>query len=274
VLHHKFDGTTESGNTIADWLTQRLPKAAALVNEADPDVMSIEEADDYVDNIKTTQVQSLQHWLLTHYGLTYGLADGDDVDGSPRTGNYVLYRTDKFAPVPGTTGRWTLSNNRWATYVELASLSTGARFYVVSVHLAQVKTSEAPDVNALRKIETQTLLADAANQAGTVPVLYAGDFNSYTGLGSQDTPGHVMLSAHVAEGMAVAQSRTVTQYGTVNDYRRVPPLHSTRWIDRFFTTPGIATRWWTQILHLTNGAFVGTIPSDHNPIVAGINVQY
>ena len=39
---------------------------------------------------------------------------------------------------------------------------------------------------------------------------------------------------------------------------------------RPYAPPGVAVVSWQLILDLTNGQFVGTIPSDHNPLVSDV----
>jgi hypothetical protein len=77
----------------------------------------------------------------------------------------------------------------------------------------------------------------------------------------------------VGDALVAAQSRRNTQYGSVNDYTPVPS-HSGRIIDHVFGEAGVAMRTWKQVMDLKHGRWPGTIPSDHNPILVGLSVQY
>jgi hypothetical protein len=59
----------------------------------------------------------------------------------------------------------------------------------------------------------------------------------------------------------------------VNGYYR-KPNRSGRVIDHVFGEPGVALQTWHQLLNVKHGKFVGTIPSDHNPVVVGLSFQY
>jgi endonuclease/exonuclease/phosphatase family metal-dependent hydrolase len=126
-----------------------------------------------------------------------------------------------------------------------------------------------------REQETKTLLADAsafASNHGGVPVIYAGDFNSHGGTHvALDGPAVVMRAHHIADTKDVAQHRTNTRYDSANEYYRTPPAWGEN-LDHIWAVPGVGVRDWEQLLHLSGGKFVGTIPSDHNPLVADLRL--
>jgi endonuclease/exonuclease/phosphatase family metal-dependent hydrolase len=103
-------------------------------------------------------------------------------------------------------------------------------------------------------------------------VIYVGDFNSHEGH-EVDGPGLVMRAAGVADADEVAQTTVNRQYNSANQYLRSPkPGH---WdIDHVYAPAGVAVRRWEVALTLTGGRFVGTIPSDHNPLVADVVLPY
>jgi hypothetical protein len=41
-----------------------------------------------------------------------------------------------------------------------------------------------------------------------------------------------------------------------------------------YVSGGIGVSNWTQLLNLSHGRFVGTMPSDHNPVVARLAIPF
>jgi endonuclease/exonuclease/phosphatase family metal-dependent hydrolase len=271
VLEATNDGRVEGTQHIAPW-SQRLPGAVALIRQANPDVIAVEEGSAYVDGSRTErQVDS----LVSALGGTYALAYTEIPPPQPhyfRTGVYILYKPSVYQPV-GTGDHWSIGQNRYAAYQTLQNIHTSAEFLMVATHLA-VGASAALD-NA-RKSETKTMLADAGAYAArsTLPVVYAGDYNSHSGTpGAIDGPGIAMREAGMTSAYDSAQTLTNAQYGSSNLYQRTAPVNGAH-IDQIFTTPGVGVTSWNLILDLTNGQFVGAMPSDHNPLVADLLIPY
>jgi endonuclease/exonuclease/phosphatase family metal-dependent hydrolase len=250
ILEASNDGKTEGGQRIAPW-SQRLPAAVALIRQADPDVIAIEEGSAYVGGSTTErQVDS----LATALGGTYTLAYTE-------------------VPPVGTGDHWALGQNRFAAYQVLQNTRTSAEFLMVATHL-DVGSGAALDND--RKAETKTMVADARAYAAssTLPIVYAGDFNSHSGTpGAIDGPGIAMREAGMTSAFDSAQTLTNAQYGSANQYLRTAPVNGAH-IDQIFTTPGVGVTSWNLILNLTGGQFVGTMPSDHNPLVADLLIPY
>jgi hypothetical protein len=59
----------------------------------------------------------------------------------------------------------------------------------------------------------------------------------------------------------------------MNEYSRTP-LPYALYIDYLWAPPGIAVSHWGTALRLSGGKFVGTIPSDHNPVYATMYYPY
>lgn len=263
VLHAMFDGTRENGNRIASW-KKRLPKILGLIRSSHPDVLSIQEASDWVVPEKRRTIDTINARLKG-----YALAHTEHLP-NPRTGNYILYKTSEYRSA-GPGGHWALSHKNWAAYKPLQNRHSGAKFLMVALHLSHGPNS----VNARRTREATRLVAGARARAHGMPIVYAGDFNSFSGpdKANLDGPMQVMRSDHIADGYVEAQFRHHLQYGSVNDYTRIPS-HSGRVIDHVFGGPGVAMRTWRQVVHLRHGRFHGVIPSDHNPVRVGISVRY
>jgi endonuclease/exonuclease/phosphatase (EEP) superfamily protein YafD len=279
VLHHQFDGTRENGNKIAPW-HKRLKVVVSMIKHSSPDIININEANDWVGRPRHRQIDTIEAKLKGTYRLAS--ADFTAAKYHPQVGNYVLYRRSMFRARyqhdHGKAHFWELSNKHFVMYQALQDRHSGAKFLMVSVHLSHGPNDARSD--AQRKKETQRLLADVRKLKAhhpkyrKLPVIYAGDTNSFAGKNpaNHDSPGDLMKRAHVTDSLMAAQSRKNTRYGSVNGYYR-RPSRTGRIIDHFYGTAGVAFRTWRQVMHLKHGHWPGTIPSDHNPIMVGLSLQ-
>lgn len=272
ILQTSGDNEREAGGVTSPWSQRRLP-AAELIKSVNPDVVGVQEGQEFVrDGVR--QVDDL-HAALNSIGADYGLAD-TDANGPPtRAGSYILYKRSVYAPV-GQGGHWSLGYERyWAAYQVLRNVNSGAEFLFVTTHLT---TPGGLYYDRIRKAETETLVQDATAQAasaGGVPIVYTGDYNSNlrTKVHPLDGPGVVMRAGHVDDARLVAQSFTRGTYDSMNQYRR-HPYHYSLDIDYVWAPPGVAATSYGTALKLKDGAFVGSIPSDHNPVFARVVFPY
>ena len=281
ILVDTADGTLEDGHTISSWVPGRRDAAAALIKSVDPDVLGIQEGNNWVgpSGEHVRQVDSLNSAI--DGGRTYTIASTEVLccaRGYLRTGDYILYKPALYTPyAPG--GHFAIGGDpaptRYAAFQPLESTATGARFLFVCTHLV----AGGPSADRTREDETKALLSGvAAVEASlpqTVPVVYAGDFNSNPVAKQHplDGPGIVMRAAHIADTRDVSPTRTNEQYDSENEYSRTPLAFSI-FIDYLYAGPGVSVSAWGQALHLSGGKFVGTIPSDHNPIYAVVRYPY
>jgi len=269
LLQSIWDGTKENGATVAPWDTQRKAGAAKLIARADPDVIAIQEGQGLVGPHKDQrQVDSLRAVL----GSQYAVADTETATPKHRLGNYIIFRKTTYEAVANQGGHWSIGDDQFPAYQVLRNRTSGARFLVVSVHLH----AGAQSWNTRHAAETRSLLRqahDAAARFGGLPVVYGGDFNSHFApkVGKLDAPGVEMQAQLVNDAINVAQSHSNEVYNSENGYVRVA-LKNGGCIDRIFAEPGVAIRTWAQMLTVKKGRYVGVIPSDHNPIVAGLSV--
>ena len=272
ILEASSDGTPEGGTTVAPW-SQRGPAAANLIYGALPDVVAIQEGAAFIgpatDHVR--EVDSLSDTL----GYTYTLAQTEIRPGQPhafRTGVYILYRNRTLSAV-GRGGYWTLPYSRYAAYQVLQNKATGAKFLFVSTHLV---VGSGATYDAQRQKETEQLISYATSVASAahVPIVYAGDYNSdVTASHAFDGPSVAMTAVHAVDGYPTAQSLSNAQYNSSNQYLRTPPA-SYDSIDHVYTTQGIGVVSWGLLLDLSGGQFVGTIPSDHNPLLSQLTIPY
>jgi endonuclease/exonuclease/phosphatase family metal-dependent hydrolase len=117
------------------------------------------------------------------------------------------------------------------------------------------------------------LEASDAKYAG-LPVIYAGDTNSYAGSNpdNYDSPGDLFAADGATDSLMAAQKATNTKYGSVNGYTP-KPSQTGRIIDHLYGTGGAAFQSWNQVMNLKNGRWPDVVPSDHNPIMAQVSVQ-
>jgi endonuclease/exonuclease/phosphatase family metal-dependent hydrolase len=268
----KLDGMSEGGTTVAPW-SERRTGVANYINSAAPDVVGIQEAATLVDG-KTRQVDD----LVSALGGSYALANTEVAPTEPghgeRTGVYILYNPSVYSPV-GTGGHWELGDTRWAAYQIFENKVTGARFMFVAPHLAVIGRDGGTDQGRLDEDKSMVSQANAYALAnGSPPIIYAGDFNSDPAKQHAfNGPSDYNLSLGMADSFDVAQSRTNAEYNSANGYFAAPPAYGYR-LDYIFVPQGVAVDHWGLLLNLSHGKFVGTIPSDHNAMVANLLVPY
>lgn len=266
-----LDGSPEGGTRVAPWLSARKQAAAALIASASPDVIGVQEGSTSMGNPQTAprQVDTLRSAL----GNTYGLARTENpprARATQRLGVYIMYKRATFAAV-GKGGHWAIGQSRWGVHQILRSRATGGRFLFVTTHLTPT-SGHTGDVQRMQ--ETQRLVSDASAMASRrgIPVVYVGDLNSHVGRGHPfNAPSVVMHQHNLVDSFSAAGRRVNGSYDTGNQYMRRPPRFGAR-IDYIFVPQSIHVRDWRVILRLRHGQFVGTIPSDHNPVVADLGV--
>jgi endonuclease/exonuclease/phosphatase family metal-dependent hydrolase len=272
LLEATRDGTrAPSGLTIAPW-SHRRDAMVPLIRDAAPDVIAVQEGASWVAGVKgPRQVDDLVKAL----GGTYALARTEIPPTEPhyfRTGRYIVYKTSAYRPV-GQGGHWDVGDESWTAYQVLENRATGDRFLFVATHLL---VGRGRTYDQRREAETQALIKKARSYAAGwhVPVVYAGDFNSHGGPNvSLDGPRVAMHAARIRDAYDIAASRYRARYDSANLYQRRPPAYREN-VDHLYVPRGISVRSWGELLHLSNGKFAGTIPSDHNPVVATLVIHY
>jgi endonuclease/exonuclease/phosphatase family metal-dependent hydrolase len=267
IKEARFDGVHEGGNTVAPWSARRKAAAAHLIENAMPDVIGVQEGADLLGHHR--QVDTLRAALHGRYAL----AHTEIPPGQPhtrRTGVYIMYNKSTYRAV-GRGGHWNLGEKRSAAHQVLANRRTGAKVLIVSTHLFH-GLGRGADMN--RRHETQKLLRLGHSFAARkgLPIVYVGDFNSdpFKSKHAFDAPAQVMRAHHIADAFNVAQHRSMAHYDTGNGYRTRPPHVGAR-IDYVFAPQGVAVNSWRLVMRLHHGKFVGTIPSDHNPLLVTLS---
>ncbi len=257
----------------APW-SERGPLAAQLLWSARPDVVAVQEGNSRIGEkprggYRERQVDDFAA-ALNRLGADYRVADTENI-AETATGPYLLYRTSVWRPV-GKGARIALPNDRWAAYQVLEHQESGARVLVVSAHLLP---GAKPGYDDKRKAQAATLTAKATQVAKEygVPVVYAGDFNSHNGKKHAfDGPGLVMAANGVPDTKDVSPVLVNDRYNSANQGFRIAASGGFN-IDHIFAGPGLAVLRWAMLLDVnSSGRFVGTFPSDHNPLVADLTL--
>jgi endonuclease/exonuclease/phosphatase family metal-dependent hydrolase/methionine-rich copper-binding protein CopC len=273
ILKATGDGRLEGGNHVAPWSQRRLA-IRDFILQADPDVVNIEEGMSWVPgpNGNERAVDDLVSLLGGQYSLAETEAPPNQ-RGTQRLGVYVLYKTDEFTTLDNG-GHWDVGDLHYAAYQALEDTTSGAKFLDVTPHL-EVALKGADD--EMRLNEDKTMVADAtqyAHSLGDLPIVYAGDFNSDPSHAHEfNGPSDYNLSVGMDDAFDVAQTRTNAQYNSGNGYETTPPALGLR-IDYIFTTPGVAVKTWSLLIDLVHGKWAGVIPSDHNPLVADLEIPF
>ncbi|HEX3823182.1 MAG TPA: endonuclease/exonuclease/phosphatase family protein [Mycobacteriales bacterium] len=269
VLEAIGDGRREGGNVVAPW-SQRKAVVAKLIKQGDPDVAGIQEAGSWLDHPGgTEQIYS----LMAALGGEYTLAHTEIPPGQlhfTRIGVDIIYKSSVYKAV-GKGGHWNIGQTRWAAWQELQNRATGAKFLFVSTHLLD-PSSLANDRR--REAETKTMVKNGRALAARrhVPIVYVGDFNSDQAH-PLNGPPIAMRSLDIADSWNAAQHRTQALYNSAEGYYRRPPKKNSR-IDYVWAPPGVAVASWGLVMDLRHGKFVGTIGSDHNPVVVNLRFPY
>lgn len=270
------DNEPDGSNHGAPW-SQRKGPAAALLRSAMPDVIGVQEAASFVDGSTTKrQADSLTQEL----GDPYKIARTEIPPTEPhyfRTGNNIIYNSNTLKTL-GQGDHWdlghgSLGTQHWAAYQKFQVVGSGAQFVFVSFHLIQKNNNPSTD-DVARQEQAASMFQQAHAAFPNLPIVYGGDTNSAL------EKKHVIDSARVAarvfdidDALDAAASRHNAKYNSANGYNPKPPAFSDD-IDALFIEPGVGVSTWDELLNLSHGRFVTPIPSDHNPLVAGVAIPY
>lgn len=161
---------------------------------------------------------------------------------------------------------------RFAGYAWFTDKVTGKRFYVVSVHLDERHTGTAADQASFDKLrqDQMTTVTNYINKINihNVPVMIAGDFNSWQNDRYGDSAHDVLTSARYADSYAASQLVN-GQYGTFNGnaVTVAPGVNDfgTR-LDKIMTYGFRGSKVWSNVVKVTDSAR----PSDHNMVISDL----
>ena len=173
-------------------------------------------------------------------------------------------------------------NERYVSWAVMEKKSSGQRFFFADTHIEY-----GSSYYSLRKAQTEAMMAEVDKRwPGGLPAFVVGDFNStryatptnapYDEIlshGFLDPLGQIYKSPKVSS-KATVEKRIRAHYNSHNSFlRTVPhfqPDENGSNMDYIFTTR-MRTLVWECVLNLdSSGKLAGTIPSDHNMLVAKV----
>jgi endonuclease/exonuclease/phosphatase family metal-dependent hydrolase len=266
------------------WST-RLPAIIDNLKAQDPDIVAVQE-------ISTSPLGTLlSSWNsavadATGDGRDYQTTDTPNrsVSGSTR----LVYDANRFDL--GEHGVQALpadTDTKYAVWAVLTDTRSGKRVFAVATHLT---VGSGDSYAERRRLQTQAIVDLVnANNLDQLPVVIAGDFNS----GKAYKPSNVIYGVLTAAGYkdplgntdnswaidpsATAEHRVDLEFNSFNGF--VPQAKVAKYsngydVDYIWHSPTVRVAVSQLVVNLdTSGKFVGTIPSDHNMLVAIIHLK-
>ena len=291
----------KSQNLERPWSERRGVVVASILRQK-PDVIGIQEASQGWlvsggKKISLAQFEDLRNRLRsggTPYEVTNAHRNNCANSTTPSSCKYqdrgaskgtkVFFNTDTVKLIsqgsqklPQCSG----CNERYVAWAVLEQKSTGQQFFFADTHL------EPYSQYALRKAQSEAMMREIElRRPSRTPAFVVGDFNStryatptnapydeVVSHGFVDPLGHTYKSTKISS-KATAEKRIRAHYNSHNNFIRTVPHFSSNEngsnMDYIFTT-SMRTLQWETVLDLDSaGKLEGTIPSDHNMIVAKV----
>jgi len=158
-----------------------------------------------------------------------------------------------------------------AAYAEFEDLATGLNFFVVSAHLDSRHSgtlSTEKSYDALRGAQAKAIYAEVAPLAGTMPILFGGDINSWRTKAGSHAPYNYLTSQGFADA-TVAPNRVNAQYPTVNHWKGTLKANAKGRqvaLDVVMVKGGQSFSSYENVMKVVDPAR----PSDHNMVVADL----
>lgn len=271
----------KASNSSHPWEERRDAVVANILQQA-PDVLGLQEAVPNkvigADGVEVPQYQDLMDRLGSRYALAVR-------KGS--SGTKLAYDTSRLSVVDaGTKALTTLGDKtRYAVWAIFKDQRSRKSFFALNTHLEPGSTAE--EYNTARVTQAQEVLQLIEEKSDGLPVVVTSDLNSartakpngpyltLTEAGLVDPVNNVAASWTTGRD-ATAEHVVDLAYNSYNGYetraRRTSYPIGTH-IDGIFTDPRIRVAEYRQVVSLDqSGNFVGTIPSDHNALVATIHL--
>ena len=173
-------------------------------------------------------------------------------------------------------------NERYVAWAVLEQKSSGVKFFFATTHI-----EHGSQYYSLRKSQTSVMMDEIEKRKPSgMPAFVAGDLNSsryatptnapydeVVSHGFIDPLGHTYKSPKISS-KATAEKRIRANYNSHNNFIRTVPHFASNEngsnLDYIFTTRMRTTAWETVLDLDSGGKLSGTIPSDHNMIVAKV----
>ena len=173
-------------------------------------------------------------------------------------------------------------NERYVAWAVLEQKASGVKFFFATTHI-----EHGSQYYSLRKSQTSVMMDEIEKRKPSgMPAFVAGDFNSsryatptnapydeVVSHGFIDPLGQTYKSPKISS-KATAEKRIRANYNSLNNFIRTVPHFASNEngsnLDYIFTTRMRTTAWETVLDLDSSGKLSGTIPSDHNMIVAKV----
>lgn len=285
--------------------SERRDAVIATINQADPDVIGFQEAQQsWITEdgklVNRAQFEDLldrlgEPWAITNAyrnNCVKSTTPTDCVykDRGATNGTRIMYRTDRLVLVDKGAVSLPLSPEhtypRWLAWAVFTQKSTGRSFFFGDIHFEPNNdTGGSLLYYNLRKEQAATVVAAIAKlNTDKLPVVLVGDPNS----NKWEAPSNAPYDLFVASGLvdplgntyrsstpvgATVEKRIGTSFNSYNNFeryaRRSGNVNGT-YTDYIFTTPMRVSEWETVVDVDANNNFIGVIPSDHNLIRATV----
>jgi endonuclease/exonuclease/phosphatase family metal-dependent hydrolase len=294
-----FNVRTARANDGGSWL-QRANDVAREIASRSPGVLAVQElGPGRADGSKGTTTGHLRQTTSLERSLKSVV--GDSRYQLVRTTPYVkpgtnhgtqgariLYDTRKFkllSHCPEKTGSKNYNSScsmnlplrssdseslrRSAAFAKFADRKTGARFWVVSVHLDDRHSSslsKEKSYNALRGAQARAvhLKVNGLQKAGE-KIIYAGDFNSWATNRAGDAPREYLIHQGFRDTATAAATRINIKYPTVNHYKTTLAAKRIR-LDVVMIKGGKRVLRYENVMKRVDS----NRPSDHNLVISDI----
>ncbi|MGV0110477.1 fibronectin type III domain-containing protein [Arthrobacter sp. CP30] len=178
-------------------------------------------------------------------------------------------------------------NARYFSWAIAKQRSTGKIFFFGNTHLSANKADGYGDIRR-RQAEVVVEAIRQENAAG-YPVVMAGDLNSSKWIEPSNAPYDVMTRSGLVDPLgndywqqypsmaATAEKRINAHLNSWNGFESISraagdPAANGTYIDYIFTSKMRVSEWETVATLDANGNYAGTIPSDHNMLVAKVGL--
>ena len=171
-------------------------------------------------------------------------------------------------PVKGGDGK---SRRRSAAYAEFEDRSTGKNFFVVSVHLDNRHSGNLGKEKAfddLRAAQTRAVYNRVKSRAGSKPILFGGDINSWRTKRGSHAPFNALKNRGFRDATA-ASSRIDARYPTVNHWKRTLKANAKGRqvaLDVVMAKGAKSFRKYENVMKVVDSSR----PSDHNMVVSDL----
>lgn len=264
------------------WATRRGPVAASI-KARQPDVVGLQEATPGRDGTAggAKQYDDIVN-LLDNKKFSLVTREGS-------SGTKIVYNTERLSVVDtDAVGLTTLgSAKRYAVWALLKDKRSNKTFFVINTHLEPGSNASSTYNNARIKQAQEVLALIDAHSAGR-PVTILGDMNSSRAATPNNGQYATFTSAGYvdpldnATGTWASGANTIIEHpldveyssynGDTRTARRTSYPVGTN-ADYIYVSPGVRVATWRTVVAVdTNGAFVGTIPSDHNMLATTIHL--